>query len=177
MVKFSIVERNQALPDLPRNEQIIRRVDQVMRDRYAPLKEIRLYSAAERLKALQAVLLDAMSVLEQLESLAAPATKTEIAKHLALLVKSFPNAGSADCEVYGRMLIEDVAADLPAIGDIEDACRQIRRTCRFLPTIAEVIEAIRVAKSRRRAQAGRITELIESKEELERESSARAMSC
>jgi hypothetical protein len=166
MVKFSIVERNQALPDLPRNEQIFRRVNQVMRQRYAyrPLE-----TAADKLAAVQAILPDAMSVLEQLESLAAPATKTEIAQHLALLVKSFPNAGNADGEVYGRMLIEDVATDLPAIGDIEDACRQIRKTSRFLPTIAEVIEAIGKAKSRRCAHTDRITELIESKEELERE--------
>jgi hypothetical protein len=63
MVKFSIVERNQALPELPRNEQIFRRVNQVMRQRYAytPLE-----TAAEKLAAVQAVLPDAMSVLAQL---------------------------------------------------------------------------------------------------------------
>jgi hypothetical protein len=88
--------------------------------------------------------------LDELKALSLPATKLQIAKCLALLVKSFPNAGSADAEVYGGMLLQDVVAAKPTIGDLEEACRHIRRTSRFLPTIAEVLETLATTKETRR---------------------------
>jgi hypothetical protein len=90
---------------------------------------------------------------DELKALAKPATKLQIAHCLALLLKSFPNAGAADAEVYGGMLVQDVAAAQPAIGDIEETCRHIRRTSRFLPTIAEVLETLADAKERRKSIA------------------------
>jgi len=57
---------------------------------------------------------------DELKALATPAPKLQIAHCLALLLKSFPNAGAADAHVYGGMLVQDVAAAQPAIGDIED---------------------------------------------------------
>jgi hypothetical protein len=86
---------------------------------------------------------------DELKALATPATKLQIAQCLALLLKSFPNAGAADAEVYGGMLVQDVAAAQPAIGDIQETCRHIRRTSRFLPTIAEVLDTLADAKHQR----------------------------
>ena len=90
---------------------------------------------------------------DELNALATPATKLQIAQCLALLLKSFPNAGSADAEVYGGMLVQDVVAAQPAVGDIEEACRHIRRTSKFLPTIAEVLETLTHAQQRRQTLA------------------------
>jgi hypothetical protein len=87
--------------------------------------------------------------LDELKALSLPATKLRIAKCLALLVKSFPNAGSADAEIYGGMLLQDVVAAKPTIGDIEETCRHIRGTSKFLPTIAEVLETLATAKETR----------------------------
>src|SRR6266851_3245419 len=78
----------------------------------------------------------------RLAKLSKLATKIEIANHLALLLKSFPNAGKDDATVFGRMLCEDVAAQQPTIGGLEAACRHLRRTNRFIPVIAEVLEAL-----------------------------------
>jgi hypothetical protein len=87
--------------------------------------------------------------VDQLRALATPATELEIAKHLALLLKAYPNAKAADGEVFGAMLIDDVAATRPSIGDIQEACRYLRRTSKFLPTIAEVLEAVATARESR----------------------------
>lgn len=87
--------------------------------------------------------------LDELKNLSAPATKLQIAKCLALLLKSFPNVGSANAEVYGGMLVQDVVAANPTIGDIEETCRHIRGTSKFLPTIAEVLEILAIARERR----------------------------
>jgi hypothetical protein len=79
---------------------------------------------------------------EELTALAKPATELEIAQHLALLLKARPTAKAADGEIFGAKLIEDVAAMKPAVGDLIEACRHIRRTSKFLPTIAEVLDAL-----------------------------------
>lgn len=172
-----LIENLNSVPDLPRHEEIFQRANQIMRQRYENLpkrlperlRDEHYLHAAANLAALDAVLPQAEAMLEELQNLGRPATKTDIAKHLALLVKSFPNAGSADCTVYGRMLCEDVAADKPSVSDIEAACRKIRRTSKFLPTISEVIEAIEKEKSRRLNVTSPISGLIESRDRLLRE--------
>lgn len=80
------------------------------------------------------------------EALVAPATKRDLANHLGVLVKSFPNAGRDNAEIYGRMLLEDVGAQQPSVGAVEAACRHLRRTSTFLPTIAEVLNALGESK-------------------------------
>jgi hypothetical protein len=174
---ISLIEKHSSVPELPRSEQIFQRAKQIMRQRYdnSPKwlperqRDEHYNYAAVKLAALDAILPQAESILEELHNLGKPATKTDIAKHLALLVKSFPNAGSADCTVYGRMLCEDVAADQPSASDIEAACRKIRRTSKFLPTISEVLEAIGEAKSHRRGVTSEMSQLIESRDDLLRE--------
>jgi hypothetical protein len=86
----------------------------------------------------------------KLRKLSKPATNIEIAKHLALLLKSFPNAGKDNAEMFGRMLCEDVAAQQPTIGGLEAACRHLRRTSRFIPVIAEVLTALAGAEASQR---------------------------
>src|SRR5229473_3185304 len=91
------------------------------------------------LAEIDTVLPEAERLLARMEKLSAPASKTQLANHLAVLLKSFPNAGKDDAEVFGRMLCEDVGAQQPSVGGIEAACRHLRRTCRFIPTISEVL--------------------------------------
>jgi hypothetical protein len=89
------------------------------------------------------------SILERLDAAGRPATKREMAEQLALLLKAFPNASSADGEIFGALLLDDVASREPTIGDLEEACRWLRRTLRFLPTIAEVLDALHHATEAR----------------------------
>jgi hypothetical protein len=68
--------------------------------------------------------------------------KAQISKHVSMLLGSFPNANPSDPEVYTMMLIEEVVAVAPTVVTLEAACRSIRRTSKFLPTISEVLEAL-----------------------------------
>jgi hypothetical protein len=92
----------------------------------------------------------------EIKAWARPATEKEMAERLLLLVKAFPNVSTSDGEVYGATLINDVAATEPAIGDLEEACRYLRRTLKFLPTIAEVLDALYEAKQQRKAHFGHL---------------------
>lgn len=73
-------------------------------------------------------------------------TKSQVAKHVSLLVGSFPNANPADPEVYTMMLIEEIGAAEPSVIVLETACRNIRRSAKFLPAISEVLDALKEAK-------------------------------
>ena len=62
----------------------------------------------------------------------------------SVLLASFPNANPGNSEAYVGMMVEDVMAeDHVSLVVLESACSQIRRTSKFPPTTAEVIEAIR----------------------------------
>jgi hypothetical protein len=55
-----------------------------------------------------------------------------------------PNANPGNSEAYVGMMVEEVMAeDDVSLVVLESACSQIRRTSKFPPTTAEVIEAIR----------------------------------
>jgi hypothetical protein len=61
----------------------------------------------------------------------------------ALLLGSFPNANPGNSEAYVGMMVEEVMAeDDLSLVVLESACSQIRRTSKFAPSIAELIEAI-----------------------------------
>jgi hypothetical protein len=75
-----------------------------------------------------------------------PASVAETKTELVLLVGAFPNSGKNDLRVYGRMLVEDVGAVRPSVAALSLASRKLRRTARFVPTIAEVLEAIAAAE-------------------------------
>jgi hypothetical protein len=84
--------------------------------------------------------------LAEISRATSPASGAETKSELALLVGAFPNSGKNDLRVYGRMLVEDVAAQLPSLAALSLACRRLRRTAKFVPTIAEVLEAIAAAE-------------------------------
>lgn len=93
--------------------------------------------------------------IERLRDLVAerrrPATKVEIAKLVTLLVASKANTARVDGELYIRMLIEDIGAQAPSVGALDDACRHLRRTLKWLPECSEVLDALRAAESRLRS--------------------------
>jgi hypothetical protein len=98
-----------------------------------------------RLAVVEEYLPEVDGLRSRFEVLMAPATKKDLATHLAVLVKSFPNTGKDNAEIYGRMLLEDVGAQRPTLGALEAACHHLRRTNNFLPVIAEVLAALKDA--------------------------------
>jgi hypothetical protein len=61
---------------------------------------------------------------------------------LAQLVGSFPTSNLPDAKTFTRVLLDDVMALEPSYVALESACRKLRRTQKFLPSISEVIAAI-----------------------------------
>jgi hypothetical protein len=77
-----------------------------------------------------------------LNEAARPATQQEIKRQLQVLIGSFPNSGRNDLAIFGVALLEDVCEEKPGIAALTNACRSLRRTVKFVPTISEVLTAL-----------------------------------
>lgn len=71
-----------------------------------------------------------------------PASAQEIKRQLQVLIGSFPNSGRNDLAIFGVALLEDVCEEKPGIAALTNACRALRRTGKFVPTISEVLTMI-----------------------------------
>ncbi len=85
-------------------------------------------------------------LLADCRAAAEPASEREIRTELSCLVAAFPTAARADLKVFGALLVADVAAAKPSKYGLATACRSLRRTSRFLPSISETLEAIEKAE-------------------------------
>lgn len=65
-----------------------------------------------------------------------------LAKRISMMVGAFPNAAPPAPEVYLKMLTEHVAATHPDALVLESTCREIERTLKFVPSIAEVLAVL-----------------------------------
>jgi hypothetical protein len=76
-----------------------------------------------------------------------PASGRDLAV-LAALPATFPTASKTALDVYGAALMDDIVELRPSGGAVMLACRHLRRTSRFLPTISEVVDAIEGAREK-----------------------------
>jgi hypothetical protein len=90
-----------------------------------------------------------------------PAEPQELKRQLQILIGAFPNAAKQDLSIFGVALIEDVAAERPSIGVLTNACRKLRRSNTFLPTISEVLEALSQETRRQQGQVAAIREFAQ----------------
>lgn len=65
---------------------------------------------------------------------------------LAQLIGSFPTANLLNATAFTRALLEEVMLEQPSRIELACACRQLRRTMKFVPSISEVIDALKVEK-------------------------------
>jgi hypothetical protein len=72
-------------------------------------------------------------------------SRSVIAEQVGVLLGSYPNAVPHDAEAYVLMMIEEIAMAEPGAIELEMACRRLRRTLKFPPTIPEMLEAIEKA--------------------------------
>jgi hypothetical protein len=118
----------------------------IERQLYADVARVRELIRAERPaipRALERVAnLDVAALTATLVMLRQEAGDDELQMQLAVLVGSFPNAPKTDLEIFGRALIMEIADTNPSRGSLMRACRRLRRTSKFLPTICEVLETI-----------------------------------
>ena len=144
-----VVKFSERLPTVRKEEQTFRDARNLLaRFQRAQQESFRSEKPYEEclLAVIDEIIPASENVLAQFTELNRGATKREIANHLALLVKCFHGGKDSSAEVFGRMLCEDVAAQQPSIGALEAACRALRRTSRFIPTISEVLEAVETAR-------------------------------
>jgi hypothetical protein len=164
-----LVKFNESLPRLRTEEHTLRNASALI-DRWRQAHhEIIPHGQSYHehlLAAVDEIIPAADKICAGLAKLSKPAAKIEIAKHLALLLKSFPNAGKDNAEVFGRMLCEDVGAQQPTIGGLEAACRELRRTCRFLPTICEILTALAEAEASQGKIIGTLSSFPEIRQKL-----------
>ncbi len=83
-------------------------------------------------------------------------TERELRVELGLLIAAFPNAPKGDLKAFGALLLQDCADLEPSRYGLATACRELRRTKKWLPSIAEVIEALSAAERRLKEQKYRI---------------------
>jgi hypothetical protein len=77
-----------------------------------------------------------------LTALTAPAGEKRATVAIAELLASFIPPRDVNMKVFSRMLMGDVLAMKPTGAEIDQAAAQLRRTCKFTPSIAEVLSAI-----------------------------------
>lgn len=103
-----------------------------------------------------------------LERVSTRASREDIAAALGTLIAAFPHSQKVDLRLFGRILSADVAALEPTIFAIDAACIRLRQSCRFIPTIAEVLAAISSAESELSATERRLRRLPQVVEHAER---------
>jgi hypothetical protein len=76
-----------------------------------------------------------------LEAAFAPASNTDIKRELGLLFACYP-AKDVDIGVLVACAVEEVISERPSTLQLLLSFRRIRRTCKFRPSIAEIVEAL-----------------------------------
>jgi hypothetical protein len=94
----------------------------------------------------EALAKDLKDLKGRLDAVRQPATVKQIAALCARLVAAYPTK-NRDPE-FGSILFEEVAATQPSVGALEATVRHLTRTEKFLPSVAEVLEALDAAESR-----------------------------
>ena len=69
-----------------------------------------------------------------------------VAGRVAALIGAYPSGSPASPEVFTRRMIEEIIATEPTASRVESATRSLVRSRTFLPSIAEVLAAIRNAR-------------------------------
>jgi hypothetical protein len=104
-----------------------------------------------------------LSVREVIEASLRPAGPADIAKAVAVLFASFKvGAVLEDRPTFARLMIVELAAY--PLDIVDQAITQARRTIKWLPSIAEMIELCNQLVGERRRRLGIVTRLIEERE-------------
>jgi hypothetical protein len=114
--------------------------------------------------------LDLDDLRRRLDDASQPATVKQVAVLCARLVAGYPTK-NRDPE-FGSILFEETAASQPSLAALEAAVRHLMRTEKFLPSIAEVLEALDEAEShlayKRRELAAAPERIEQAREEIPR---------
>jgi hypothetical protein len=71
-----------------------------------------------------------------------------IRQQLAFLLGAFPASTAPDPQVYSRVMIAEVSAAQPSLHALDTACRNLRRSLRWPPSIGEVLSSLEEAEAK-----------------------------
>lgn len=74
----------------------------------------------------------------------------EVARQVMAFVSAWPNVSQGDLAGYGAQLLDDLLAEEPCRHALAETFRKLRRTMRFLPSIAEVLSELEMRQARLR---------------------------
>jgi hypothetical protein len=148
---ITVVKSHAIGPAIPEPEQLERRVQEAS-EIFSELWEASRYVGAWRspvdARASAWLTSDAPALIAALDKFDQPTTKNDIATQVMMLLAAFPNASRPELKIYSKTLAADIGAMQPGRLAVEWACRKLRRTCKFVPTIAEVLDAVHEAATR-----------------------------
>jgi hypothetical protein len=72
--------------------------------------------------------------------------RSAVSKMLAFLVGSFPTSNLPDARVFTIVMLDDVMALEPSFAELECACRKLRQSQKFMPSISEIVAEVKDQK-------------------------------
>lgn len=86
-------------------------------------------------------------------ALGATATRRQVGLAMAELIASWPQDKKNDLRTFSRLMAEDVAGLNASPAALDGACRSLRTTITWVPSIAEVVAAVEAQKTACAARA------------------------
>jgi chromosome segregation ATPase len=86
-------------------------------------------------------------ILSQMSEGQRPADESSIRQQIAFLLGSFPASTAPDPQIYARAMIAEVSAAQPSLIALDTMCRELRRTLKWPPSIAEVLDGLKEAEA------------------------------
>jgi hypothetical protein len=83
-----------------------------------------------------------------LEAKSAPPDRAQTTAMIGMMLDAFPNGRPANFAAYADSLVHDLLDLKFSPAAVAIACRSIRRTSKFMPSVAEMVEAAEAAKGR-----------------------------
>jgi ribosomal protein L9 len=108
--------------------------------------------------------LEYQEALREVRAAHEPAKEKAVRTEVSMLVSAFPNAAKADLRAFGALLVQDVRSRNPSRYALAKAATKLRQTCRFVPTICEVLEALYEAEKEMHYARRRLEEMPQSVE-------------
>ncbi len=102
------------------------------------------------------------------ESIGAGMPEKELVMTVGEMIGSFPPRPGQDLQIFTRMMVLDVIRAAPSRAALDAACRSLRASCTFLPSIKEVLDAVEAQKAACASRAALLERLPRRIAELDR---------
>jgi hypothetical protein len=99
------------------------------------------------------------SLIAELKAACVPATIADIKRELGILFLAFPTRD--DLSAFVEIAVAEIATERASRLTLAAACRKLRRTARFRPSISEILEMLSNTSETLRCRIGELSKLAE----------------